>query len=252
MNFKHLFLIILAITICSCKQEKLHLTKIEGKQIPISDSLEINTEIESFIAPYRAHVNKDLDSVIAYSMDTYSKADGELNTAIGNLMADIIHEQSNPVFKSRTGKDIDMVLVNHGGIRAIISKGDITSRTAYEIMPFENSIVVVAMKGKQLDSLIYYLSKAKRAHPISKLKLALDSEFNVAEALINNEPIDSSKTYYVATNDYLYNGGDHMTFFQTNDSLYVLNYKIRSALLDYFKKVDTINPVIDDRFIQLK
>ncbi|WP_055443538.1 5'-nucleotidase C-terminal domain-containing protein [Lacinutrix himadriensis] len=253
MKFKHLFLIVFALCIYSCKQENLSLTKIEGKQININDSLEINQEIEDFVKPYRDHVNKNLDSVISYAVDTYSKSDGDYNTAIGNLFADAVIEASSKVLQKRTGHDVDMVLLNHGGIRAIISKGDITTRTAYEIMPFENSLVVAEMKGKTIqDSLIKYLSKAKRAHPIAGLKLTLDKDFNAIKASINNQPIEADKTYYVATNDYLYHGGDRMTFFQTNDSLHVLNYKVRNALLDYFLKTDTINPVIDDRFIQLK
>lgn len=253
MNYKHLFLIVFAFLIYSCKQKNLSLTKIEGKQININDSLQINQEIEDFVKPYREHVNKNLDSVISYAVDTYTKRDGEFNTAIGNLFADAIMQESNSIFKKRTGHEIDMVLVNHGGIRAIISKGNITTRTAFEIMPFENSLVVVEMKGKTIqDSLINYLSRAKRAHPIAGLKIKLDKDFNTINATINNQTIQAEKTYYVATNDYLYNGGDRMTFFQTNDSLYVLNYKVRNALLDYFKKTDTINPVIDDRFIQLK
>lgn len=244
-------LLFLTITF-SCKNDSWYLKKVEGKQLSISDSINSDAEIDSFIKPYREHVNTELDSVLAYSVDTYSKKDGEYNTAIGNLFADVIYEQANPVFNSRTGNNIDMVLVNHGGIRAIISKGNVTTRTAYEIMPFENSIVVVALKGKSINELINYLALAKRAHPISGLKLAVDEDFNIVEAVINGEPIDTTKTYYVATNDYLYNGGDHMTFFQPNEGLEVLNYKIRSAFLDYFSKTDTINPVIDDRFIQIK
>ncbi|HCY81069.1 MAG: 5'-nucleotidase C-terminal domain-containing protein [Winogradskyella sp.] len=235
----------------SCKQETQHLTRIEGKQIAITDSLETDAGIEAFVKPYREHINKDLDSVISYAVATYSKSDGELNTAIGNLFADVIYEQSNPVFKKRTGKDIDMVLVNHGGIRSIISKGDITTRTAFEIMPFENSVVVAAIKGSQVNDLVDYLVAAKRAHPISKLNLTVDTNYQLVDARINNKAIDTSKIYYVATNDYLYNGGDGMDFFKPSDSLYILNYKIRNALLDYFYKTDTINPVIDDRFIKL-
>ncbi|MFD2543797.1 5'-nucleotidase C-terminal domain-containing protein [Lacinutrix gracilariae] len=253
MNYKHLFFIVFAFLTFGCKQEKLSLTKIEGKQININDSLAINPEIEAFIKPYREHVNKDLDSVISYAVDTYSKKDGNYNTAIGNLFADAVIQESNIVFNKRTGKNIDMVLLNHGGIRAIISKGNISTRTAYEIMPFENSLVVAEMKGKTIqDSLVHYLTKAKRAHPISGLKIKMDKDFNVIETSINNKPIEANKSYYVVTNDYLYNGGDRMTFFKTNDSLYVLNYKVRNALVDYFKKTDTINPVIDDRFIQTK
>lgn len=249
--YKIVFLLFL-INFLSCKDDKLSLKKIEGKQIPITDSLNTRADIEDFIKPYRIHVNAQLDSVLAYSTNTYSKKDGDLNTAIGNLFADVILEQANPVFKLRTGNAIDMVLVNHGGIRSIISKGDITMRTAYELMPFENSIVVVGLKGSSINKLIDYLTTAKRAHPISGLSLVVDNDFKVKEALINGKAIEEDKTYYVATNDYLYNGGDSMTFFQPNEGLEILNYKIRNALLDYFKKADTINPVIDNRFIQIK
>ena len=251
MNYKHfLFLIGLAF-IVSCKQEN-YLNKIEGQQINISDSLQIDQDIEAFIKPYREHVNSNLDSVLAYAVDTYSKSDGDYNTAIGNMMADAVYEQSNPVFNSRTGENIDFVLLNHGGIRAIISKGNVTTRTAYEVMPFDNSTVVVKLKGQQVKELIDYLVNAKRAHPISKLNIVLDADGNFKSAGLNGTEIDFSKTYNVATNDYLYNGGDRMDFFQTNDSLYVLDYKIRNVLIDYFTKIDTLNPVIDDRFIQLK
>lgn len=252
MTKKLLFTYIFVALLISCKKDTWQLERVEGSQISITDSIETKMEIDSFIQPFRNHVNKNLDSVISYAVDTYSKSDGELNTAIGNLFADVIYEQTNPVFKMRTGKNIDMVLVNHGGIRAIISKGNITTRTAYEIMPFENSIVVVALKGSSVNELISYLLKARRAHPISKLKILVDDNFNLINASINGEPIDLNKTYYVATNDYLYNGGDRMTFFQPNDSLYVMDYKVRNALLDYFLKTDTINPKMDDRFFMLK
>ena len=251
MIFKYLFICITALILNACKQES-HLYKIEGKQILISDSLETNAEIDAFIKPFREHVSKDLDSVLTYSLGTYSKTDGELNTAIGNLFADAVYEEANPIFKRRTGHDIDMVLLNHGGIRSIISKGNVTLRTAYELMPFENSVVVVELKGKQIQELIDYLVKAKIAHPISGLKLLLDKDYNVKSVSINGKPYDINKTYFVATNDYLYMGGNNMDFFKTNVSLYTLDYKIRNVLIDYFSKKDTINPVIDDRFVQLK
>jgi 2',3'-cyclic-nucleotide 2'-phosphodiesterase (5'-nucleotidase family) len=251
MNFKPFFAILFLTTIISCKQESQQLTRIEGKQIAITDSIEADASIDAFVKPYRDHINKEMDSVISYAMDTYSKSNGELNTAIGNLFADVVFEQSNPVFNKRTGKDIDMVLLNHGGIRSIISKGNITTRTAFEIMPFENSVVIAAINGTQVNQLVNYLVEAKRAHPISKLNIKVDKNYNLVEATINNKPIDTSRVYYVATNDYLYNGGDGMDFFQPNDSLYILNYKIRNAFLDYFIKTDTINPVIDNRFIKL-
>lgn len=250
MKNKPLLFCFALIIFISCKTTNTY-NKIEGKRITISDSLPTDQSVEAFIKPYREHVNKNLDSVISYAVDTYSKSDGHLNTAIGNFMADAIYEQSNPIFKKRTGKDIDFVLLNHGGIRAIISKGDITTRTAFEVMPFENAIVVTKLKGAQVKELLDYLVEAKRAHPISKLKIVLDKEGDLENVTVKEQPIDYNKSYYVLTNDYLVNGGDRMDFFKKRDTLYVLDYKIRNALIDYFSKTDTISPVIDDRFIQL-
>jgi len=251
MQNKSFVLLALICLFFSCKQE-YHLNKIEGKQIPISDSIALDTEIDEFIKPFRDNLEKDMSKVLSYAPKTYHKKDGDFNTAIGNLMAHIVLEEGNPIFNQRTGKNIDMVLLNHGGIRAPINKGNITTETAFQVMPFENSIVVVALKGQQIDSLAHYLSKAKKAHPIEGMKITIDKDYNLVEALVNKQNIDKDKTYYVATNDYLYNGGDNMTFFKTNDTVYTLDYKIRNAMIDYFKKVDTINPTIDDRFTQTK
>nr|WP_303318979.1 5'-nucleotidase [Flavivirga sp. MEBiC07777] len=252
MRLTHLIFLLYFFSLFNCKQAKFELAKIEGEQIQITDTLIADSEIEAFITPYRNNILKDLDSVLAYSANTYSKNDGALNTALGNFMADAVYSEANPIFKKRTGKNIDMVLLNHGGIRSILSQGNITKRTAYQLMPFENSIVVVALKKKQIDSLINYLIRKKRPHPISKLKLTINRNDKIVNVKIKDKNIKPDKIYYVATNDYLYNGGDNMTFFKTNDSLYVLNYKVRNALIDHFKRMDTIKPVIDNRFIQIK
>lgn len=251
MNFKTFVLCFGILSMTSCKTP-ISYDKIEGRQITITDTLSTDPNIEAYIKPFREHVNNNLDSVLSYAVDTYSKSDGHLNTAIGNFMADALYEQSNPIFKKRSGNDIDFVLLNQGGIRAIISKGNITTRTAFEVMPFENSIVVTKLKGEQIKELLDYLIEAKRAHPISHLKIAIDAEGHLNNATIKGQPIDYNKSYYVLTNDYLMNGGDRMDFFKQRDTVYVLDYKIRNALIDYFSKTDTIRPVIDDRFIQLK
>ncbi|MDO7172843.1 5'-nucleotidase C-terminal domain-containing protein [Mariniflexile sp. AS56] len=251
MRFTHLIYLLNILLLFNCKQPTSYLTKIEGKKIQIEDTMVEDPAIEAFIKPYRIHIQKDLDSVLAYAPKTYSKSDGKFNTALGNFMADAIFDMVTPIFKSRTGKNIDMVILNQGGIRSNINKGNITTRTAFELMPFENSLVVVALKGTAIDSLTSYLAKSQKAHPISKLKLIIDTNFEIVESSINGEKIDPNKIYYVAINDYIYNNGDGMTFFQPNEGLYILDYKVRNALIDNFKKVDTINPVQDDRFTQI-
>lgn len=248
-KYKLMFFAIIIVIIVSCKTQKLHLNTIEGQRHEINDNIKTDQSIEAFIAPYRNRIESDLDSVLAYAVDVYSKSDGELNTAIGNLMADIVRSEGNIVFNKRTGKNIDVAILNFGGIRAEIPKGPVSARTAYNVMPFENEIIVVGLKGEKINEAINYLVSRRRANPISGLSIVVDKDYNLVSAQINDKAIDPNKTYYFATSDYLYNRGDNMTFFQPNEELHEINYKIRNAMIDYFKKTDTINPVIDDRFI---
>lgn len=240
----------ICLALFSCHRN-YYTSKIEGQRLEINYSIKADSVIDDFIQPYRTHINISLDSILSYAPETYSKKDGDLNTAIGNLMADAVYAESNPIFNKRYSKNIDFALLNHGGIRSVISMGDVTKRTAFEVMPFENAVVVVALKGSQIQKMIAYLSRAKRAHPISKqLQITFDNSYKPISVMLKGEAISNQKTYYVATNDYLYNGGDKMDFFKPNEGVFILDYKIRNVLIDHFKKADTLYAKIDQRFIR--
>ncbi len=182
---------------------------------------------------------------MAYSPETLEKSSGKWQTAIGNLMADVCLQRGNIVFKAREKKDIDLCLLNHGGIRAILPKGNVTTRTAFEIMPFENNLIVVALKGSQIIEMTAYFIKEKKPHPLSGITFTITKNNVATNIMIQGKPLDANKIYYVATNDYLANGGDNMNFFKTNVGKFDLNYKLRNVLIYYFKEVDTI-PVAKD------
>lgn len=233
----------------SCKNENREISKIEGQEININDSIATDETIDDFVRPYREHIDKDLSTPLAYNPSTLSKTDGELNTAIGNLMADIVMEQADPLFHKRTEKNIDAVLLNFGGIRATMPKGDITARTAYEVMPFENAVVVLELSAEKTREMIAYLVKRKTAHPVSGIELTLNSDGSLKEALIGEKPVEDGKNYFIATSDYLMNGGDRMNFFLDPVSATPVDYRIRNAMIDYFSRTDTIRAVRDNRFV---
>lgn len=244
------FLFTAVLSLSSCINQKAGLSKIEGRQLSISDSIPKNDSISAFIEPYREHIAREMDSVLAYAPNNLNKTNGAHNTAIGNMMADAVMQLSNPIFRKRTGKSIDMVLLNHGGIRSPVNRGAVTTRTAYQLMPFENEVVVAELKGEQIKEIIDYLIEGQTAHPISGMELVIDENNEIVKATINGEPVEDEKIYYVATNDYLYQGGDNMLFFSRARDVTGLDYKIRNLLIDYFRKKDTIAPQVDRRFIR--
>ena len=200
---KHFFFLLLSLVFTiSCKNSKVYeVSQITGKQLPVSDSIPENDAISEYIRPFKEHIDQEMNAVLAFSPYDLVKTDGELNTAIGNMMADAVMDLSNPVFKKRTGNSIDIVLLNHGGIRSSVEKGDITTRTAFQIMPFENEVVVAKMKGEAVRDLVHYLIDAGVAHPVSGIELVLNSKNAVKKLLIQGKPVEDDKNYYVATND---------------------------------------------------
>jgi 2',3'-cyclic-nucleotide 2'-phosphodiesterase (5'-nucleotidase family) len=249
-GFLKLFVVFLTFfTIASCGTKIPQLTKIEGKQYAITETQDQESEIEHFIKPYREHINKDLDSVLAYCPVILDKRNRNWQTPMGNLMSDVTLNRGNVVFQMRENKTIDICLLNHGGIRAILPKGSVTTRNAFQIMPFENTLVVVALKGEQVLDIINYFITEKQPHPLSGMTFTIAKNNQAKNILIQGKTFDINNIYYVGTNDYLANGGDNMSFFKKGIQMYDLDYKLRNILIDYFKETDTIRSLQDNRII---
>ncbi len=241
------FVFILTFIFCiSCHQQKIYLTKIEGKEIGITSDYNDVAVIEDFIKPYRDKINADLNIVLAFAHETLDKT-GQWQTPIGNFFADVMVQKGNKIFNLREKKSIDIGLFNSGGIRTIIPKGKITIRTAYEIMPFENNLVVIALKGNQIQEMINYIISEKKPHPLNGLTFTISKNNEATSIFIQGKPLENDTTYYVATNDYLANGGDNMVFFKKGSQKFDLDYKLRNVLIDYFKEVDTVKAPTNKR-----
>lgn len=249
---KHFVVFITIILFTACAESPLQLTSIKGVQLPINSEIFPTDSIDVFITPYRNRINTVLDSVLAYAPKDLVKTDGELNTSEGNLMADILMTQAQPIFKSRTGHEVDIALLNYGGMRSLISAGSVTARTAFEVMPFENYIVVLELPGSAIRKIVSYLIASDRPQPFSGMKIVLNSDGTLQSVNIQGKPFDENKTYYLATIDYLLDGGGNMNFLKENKSVSELDYLLRNAMIDYFTKIDTLEAAVDDRIIQIK
>ena len=251
-TLRHLFVLFITIgTLASCTSSRLYNSRIEGKKTPITAELTEKQELADFIAPYREHINKDLDSVLAYSPETLdkSKSINKWQTTIGNLLADVTLEKANRLFTKQQNKRVDICLLNHGGIRSIIPQGNVTTRTAYNVMPFENSLVIIALRGEQIMEIADYFTKEKKPHPLSGMQITLDATGAVKRVTAQGRPVGRDNIYHVATSDYLSNGGDNMEFFKKAKATYDMNYKLRNLFIDYFKEVDTLPVIKTERII---
>ncbi|MEN8125962.1 MAG: 5'-nucleotidase C-terminal domain-containing protein [Bacteroidota bacterium] len=235
----------------SCKNEQYQVNTIKGSQIEIDGNLAQDSTIINFIKPYKNQLQKEVNVVLSYTPITLTRKDGNLQSSLGNIYADVCYQKANPVFNDLSKKNIDFVLFNYGGVRQSIPKGDITVNDIFKLMPFENMLVVVELSGKKTKELFDYFEKNKWAHPISGLNLTFNND-KLSDIFIQNKPFNISKNYYVLTSDYLQHGGDHMIFFKDPVNLYSLNYKVRDAIIDYLKETDTLKAKLDDRVMVME
>ena len=234
--------------IIAFKNNSYEVSKINAKQLKIVYEVNQDSSIIQLFTPYKKKMTKEITKSLSFSPKILERTDGNLQSTLGNLVADLSYEKANELFKNKTGKTVDFSMSNYGGIRAAIMKGDVTVSNAFELMPFDNTLVVVELNYDKIKALFNYFVAKKRAHPLSK-NIQLTIENDSYKVLINGKPIQKNRTYFIATSNYLQKGGDGMIFFSEPESLFDSNFLIRDAIVDYFESKDTLRANLDNRVI---
>ena len=245
---KNLYIICFLLVFNACTTTNSHLSKVTAKTINVDSTLSPSKEINDFIAPYKEKLDEEMQRVLSYNPKELNKFPENLQSTAGNFMADLCVEMANPMYQQKTNQSIDFAMLNHGGIRAIVPEGKVTTERAFKIMPFDNELVVVTLSGDKIKELVEFFIARNRAHPLSK-NIELVIENDDYSLKINGKPFDDTKNYSVVTSDYLQNGGDRMNFFKNPEKLVKLDYKVRDAIINYLEKVDTIQTKLDNRVI---
>lgn len=220
---------------CNNQRQVREIQNISGQFIAITtDSLHKgNAKIEGQIAPYRAKLDSVMDEVVAYSeREIYRK---KPNGPLNNLVADILFKEVN----KHSDVKADFCLLNYGGLRRPLPKGDIQKSNIFQLMPFENEAVLVKLKPEAMQSLFNYIYTSN-GQPIANMEVYFkDSVF--VSANINKQPWDSTLSYWILTSDYTANGGDKMIFFAERDSMILTGMLIRNAIFDYVDSLQNHN-----------
>ena len=243
-------LIVLIITLfsVSCTNTGYTISKVSYEDnIKVLDSID-DIEIELIIKPFRDKI-KTLEKTVGFSKESYSIRDGKLESTLGNLIADILYEESNPEFYKITSNNIDFALFNYGGVRGTLNKGEITQHDLFTIMPWKNLATVVKIKGEKVIDLVDYFNKENLAHPSTRLEIEFINK-KIKKILINKRKFDKNKSYYVLTSNFLQEGGDKMTFFKDPLELYNLNLNLRDLLIKSIENKKTIESKLDNRIFR--
>lgn len=239
------WLYILAILASGCflKKDPVRFESSEMQTVSQA-SPDIDSGIYAIIKPYSDSLAGTMDKVIAISQKelTNKRPEGILGNFITDLILDYVRSTILP-------KEALCVVLNGGGFRAPLPKGEITVGRVFETLPFDNQLVVLKLSREQADRMISQILW-KRGEPVSNLLIRKKGK-EVSWELKNKGADD--QYIYVATSDYLADGNDGYDFFKRAVERYETGMMLRDVIIlelqNYTRLNQRIEPEIEGRII---
>lgn len=185
----------------------------------------IDENIQEVLAPYRHKVDSLMSINLVKSTAPLDKQ------SIINKFSDLVLARGKQLVK----EPVDMAILNNGGIRHTLPKGMISEGHIIMVLPFENTIEVVKIKGDSLAKVLAQMGKRSINGVSGNVSVTYDPASDTcSEIIINGKPLDPNRDYNVATIDYLAEGGDYLSAFPSAEvmakSENVLSRDITNAL----------------------
>lgn len=196
------------------------LEEMDWEIIPVNNKIEDAPEFSTVVEKYKDLLQKLAEPVgmTGVELDATSFSSRNKETNIGNFIADS--------YRNATNSDIGFV--NGGSIRADLTynPGMLTKRDVLSILPFNNPIVKVEVSGKLLREILEHgvARSAEDSEPgrfpqVSGIIFSFDvskpAGSRVSEIKVGGEPLNESKSYTLATSDFIVSrGGDGYTMFK--------------------------------------
>ncbi len=214
--------------------------------------IEEDEELAGMLYPYLEEVEKKLSEVIGTSKGIFpfdKKASRSDDYPIANMVCDGMREQTG----------VDIVLQNAGGVRTGLDEGDITKKEVYEILPFDNTVVIIDVKGSVvMDAIKHGAEKGPGSGAFLQtsgltwtLTEQADGSYVPSDVtFIDGTPLDMDATYTIATNSFMKTGGDgYDMLVEENDNYYDSSLFQRDMIIQYVENKGTIDPAEydDDR-----
>jgi 2',3'-cyclic-nucleotide 2'-phosphodiesterase (5'-nucleotidase family) len=158
------------------------------------------------------------------------KGPGE--SPLSNFVADLQRERASQVL----GQPVPLGVMTNGGLRAGFAAGPVTLGSVFELMPFENELVVLDAPGPVVQQLFDFAARSKMA--VSGATYTVTFDGLPKDIRIDGQPFDvnQDKTWPIAISDYLASGGDNMGFFKTLTPRHT-NVLLRNAIADHIRSL---------------
>ena len=240
MSNKFYLFALCAVCLLSCqKQQKV--IGVTTEAIPVNasaDAIQDNNYLAQ-LAPITADLEQEMNVQIGYAPEALYVDAPECPML--NWASDALWEAA----KKHYDGTVDIAIVNMGGMRCSWAKGPITIGNVFELMPFDNRLVVLTLTGEDIIELCQSFAQYGGQGVAGMRVKVVDGQ--LADVQIGGKAVNPAALYHVATSDYLSGGADHMDALKKYSELWDSDLLIRDLYLQAVREQDTIRAAVDGR-----
>ena len=238
-------LFVFFVTLLSCNK---HVTfkHSEYRQYAMDNQLPADSSMLRYYAPYKQKMEAEMDRVIGFTTAEITKSSAP-ESLLGDFYADAVLSEARKIDPS-----VQFAFpTTKGGVRNSVPKGDITVSHIFELMPFENEMVILKLSGQNMKKLIDYLAESE-GQPVSGLSMKIRNK-KAYDVLVDGKPFDINQEYIMVTSDYIANNEEDQKSLSNPLERKNAGKKIRDVLMSYIgeqtKNGKKITPQLDGRTI---
>ncbi|MEA2096671.1 MAG: bifunctional UDP-sugar hydrolase/5'-nucleotidase [Candidatus Cloacimonadota bacterium] len=186
-----------------------------------------------------------MDEIIGEAGMNITKFGMGTQNLIGNLVCEAMLDYT----------DADFSFMNLGGIRDELLSGPISYRNVFNVMPFDNQIVLIEVDGRFLKEIIETrVSGSRHGLRTAGIKVVINRKrenFNrISKLYIGGEPWQADKIYKIATSDFLLQGNAGLALLTKVPESKITRYEqgLRDVIVEYIREKSPVSAVIDDRW----
>jgi 2',3'-cyclic-nucleotide 2'-phosphodiesterase (5'-nucleotidase family) len=185
--------------------------------------------VKALIRPYADSLAAAMNVPVFRTQSRVSMSgleDGD--TPLGNFVADAMLESGGG----------DIAIINSGGIRAPLPEGTVTVGDVFTVLPFDNTLVKVPMKGWQVRELFDFMARRIGKRGFAQISGAsfVIRNGRASDVRVGGRTLESDRTYGVVTIDYLYTGGDGFTQFEKAGAAASTGILTHDAAIEFLRR----------------
>jgi 5'-nucleotidase/UDP-sugar diphosphatase len=214
-------------------------------------------EVSAMLEPYIKKADESLKEVVGQAAAPFvfgNRLTRYQETALGNLITDA----NVWYFKTMYNQEIDFAFHNGGNIRTELPQGPITQEQILTVLPFENYLYIVSLKGSDLIELFNFIGTIPQGAGgfpqfSQEVRFTIDKTAGQDKGVINGltiggAPVDPGRTYRFCTNDYIFGGGDGYEVMNRAENPFNTSLLLSYVVVEYIRAQNgPVSPATDGR-----